>query len=84
MDSVSNQSEFEDASDLYTVQNTAYLKGLLFSVVNTIPVVEVECHHSKVNRTDVLHLKRAIDEAKERNKILNQRLFEYFLVNDQV
>lgn len=84
MGSVSNQSEFEDASDLYTVQNTAYLKGLLFSVVNTIPVVDVECYHSKVNQTDIRRLERSIDEAKERNKVLNQRLFEYFEANDQV
>lgn len=84
MDSATNQSGFDDASDLYSEQNTAYLKGLLFSVVNTIPVVEVECYHAKTNKTDILDLERTVGEARERNKLLNQRLFEYFQENDQV
>lgn len=84
MDSVPNQSEFDDVSDLYSDENTAYLKGLLLSVVNTIPVVEVECFHSKVNQTNIRLLETSIDEAKQQNKILNQRLFEHFRGNDQV
>lgn len=84
MDSATNQSDFDDASDLYSAQNTAYLKGLLFSVVNTIPIVEVECYHAKTNKTDIRDLERSLDEAKERNNELNQRLFEYFQENDQV
>lgn len=84
MDSATNQSDFDDASDLYSEQNTEYLKGLLFSVVNTIPVVEVECYHAKTNKTDIRDLEKSLSEAKERNKLLNQRLFEYFHENDQV
>lgn len=82
MDTVANQSEIADASDLYT--DTVYMKGLLFSVVNTIPAVEIECYHATINQTDIEHLEKSIDEAKERNRLLNQRLYEYFHDNDQV
>lgn len=84
MDSVPSQSGFDDVSDLYTDRNAAYLKGLLFSVANTIPVVDVECYHSKINQTNIVHLEQSIGEAKERNRELNQRLFEFFQESNQV
>lgn len=84
MDTVANQNEIADASDLYTDENTVYLKGLLFSVVNTIPAIEIECYHATINQTDIEHLEKSIGEAKERNRLLNQRLYEWFHDNDQV
>lgn len=84
MDSPSHGSEFDDVSDLYTDHDVEFLKGLLFSVVNSIPMVDVECYHSKINQTDIRHLEQSVEEAKERNRTLNRQLFEYFHTADQV
>lgn len=85
MDSAQEQSDVNSIRDIDAAQTTAYLKGLIACVVNTLPVVEVECHHSKINQTDVLQLETRICAEKERNIALNQQLiYECIQANDQV
>lgn len=76
----------DDGRDLYAEDssNTTYLEELLHSIVTKLPTIDVKCHHSRVSETDVLRLEQSVDEAKERNRILNYQLFEYFREKDEV